>query len=109
MRKLAAIFLVLGTTGAMAESVTTSEFQDNFLGKKFQWKHSSGVGGETIHNADGTMIYDTNGTVRNASWTFKDDTFCVNAGESDELCFTLVGNGDGFAAEDGSIAYTPLE
>ncbi|WP_299362544.1 hypothetical protein [uncultured Paracoccus sp.] len=109
MFKIVTLFLLAATTSAAAQGITSSELRDGFLGERFQWKHVAGVGGETIHNADGTMTYDSDGVVRDARWTFSDGTFCVNAGENDELCITLVANGDGFAAEDGSLTYAPIE
>lgn len=101
------IGLCIASPVAFAAGLSSEEIEDGFIGKPFTWKHKSGVGGATIHNADGSMVYDANGKERTAKWAIKEKTFCVNVGEKDEWCFTLVRDGDAFKSDDGSIVYTP--
>jgi hypothetical protein len=91
---------------ATAAGLSAAEIEKNFIGKKFTWKHESGAGGKTIHNADGTMVYDTDGKKRTTRWKISGKKFCVNADEADEWCFVLVKKGKTFTSDDGSIVYT---
>ena len=88
---------------------TQSALLGGFAGQRFAWDHVSGVSGETIHYADGTMIYDSDGRARTAAWTLSvDDRYCMNAGGYDEVCFTLVPTPTGYASEDGTFRYARL-
>lgn len=105
---VAAILLGATTTAAAAgKPLSSKDILSQFVGKPFTWKHKSGAGGSTIHNADGSMTYDTHGKSRTAKWQIKGKDFCVNAGESDEWCFRLHTDGKVFTSADGSIVYTP--
>ncbi|WP_181708540.1 hypothetical protein [Chthonobacter rhizosphaerae] len=91
----------------MAAGLSADEIKSSFIDKPFTWTHTSGVGGSTIHKADGSMVYDLNGKTRTAKWAIKKGKFCINAGDSDEACFALVANGKVFKSEDGKLVYTP--
>lgn len=94
-------------SSAIAQPLDEAAIKENFIGTPFSWSHSSGAGGKTIHNADGTMVYDNNGAERSANWRMDGANFCVNANEADEICFVLIANENGFVSEDGSFNYTP--
>lgn len=88
---------------------TQSALYDGFVGQRFAWDHVSGVSGETMHYADGTMVYDSNGRERSAPWTLSvDDRYCMNAGEYEQVCFTLVPTPTGYASQDGTFRYERL-
>lgn len=86
-----------------------STLRDGFVGQRFAWDHDSGVSGEAIHYADGTMVYDSDGRERTSRWTLSaDDRYCMNAGDYDQVCFQLQATSLGFASTDGTFRYTPI-
>ena len=96
-------------TPAPEPAPTRSALYDGFVGQRFAWDHVSGVSGETIHYADGTMVYDSDGRERTAAWTLSvDDRYCMNAGDYDQVCFTLIPAPAGYASEDGTFRYARL-
>ncbi|PZX19759.1 hypothetical protein LX81_00220 [Palleronia aestuarii] len=106
-RALLAALILAGCSPAVTET-TRSGLPEGFVGTPLEWDHASGAGGSVIHFADGTMTYDLRGETRTARWSYSEDgMYCMNAGEPDADCFTLIAVPGGFASDDGIFEYRP--